>query len=97
MNHMMRSDCVCAWSAVAHEQLRAVDARAQAASYPELVLRADFGQYFRYGPEATGQPQPMQWSAKTKEGAYIAYMCRPSIIYAVMASMQQVIRAAREA
>ena len=36
-----------------YEQLRAVDARAQAASYPELVLRADFGQYFRYGPEAT--------------------------------------------
>ena len=53
MYHMMRSDCVCASSAVAHEQLRAVDARAQAASYPELVLRADFGQYFRYGPEAT--------------------------------------------
>jgi len=53
MHHMMRSDCVCASSAVAHAQLRAVDARVQAVSYPGLVLRADFGQYFRYGPEAT--------------------------------------------
>ena len=53
MHHMMRSDCVCASSAVAHAQLSAVDARVQAVSYPGLVLRADFEQHFLHGPQAT--------------------------------------------